>query len=439
MKATIAKKGTKATMTIRDAHLFDPVQGLDTVTDVVLEKGMIARIGKSAGGGKDGRVLKADGRLLLPGFVDPHVHLRAPGREDEEDIASGTRAAASGGYVAVCAMPNTDPVADNAAVLQSLIEQAEAEAVVRVAFMGAISHGLDGERLSDMWDLADAGAVAFTDDGSPVDSGGLLRAAFRAAELVGLPLSLHCEDRTLSDRGHMNEGGVSAELGLAGIPCVAETAAVARDLDIAVFESARVHVAHVSCAGSLGIIRAARDRGATITCEATPHHLLLSDEAVRGLDTGFKMNPPLRGEDDRRALVAALAGGTIDCIGTDHAPHAGQEKEVPFEEAPFGVIGLETAFAMLYTELVEDGDVPLETLVTAMSANPARAFGLPLPAIAEGEEANLCLVDTEQEFNIEPDRFRSKSRNTPFAGRRVKGQVRLTIAAGRVAFREENV
>lgn len=435
MTATIARRGARATLVIRSARLLDPAQGLDTITDVTIEKGRITHIGKASTPGKNIDSITAAGCLLLPGFVDPHVHLRTPGREDEEDIASGTRAAAAGGYVTICAMPNTEPVVDNAAVLQSLVEQAESDAAVRVAFMGAISAGLDGERLSDIWDLADAGAVAFTDDGRPLASGGLLRAAFRAAKLVDLPLSLHCEDLSLSGQGHMNEGAVSAELGLAGIPCASETAAIARDLQIAVYEGARVHVAHVSCAGSLDIIAAAREAGATVTCEATPHHLVLSDEAVRSLDSNFKMNPPLRSEADRRALVEALAAGRIDCIGSDHAPHASQEKETPFEEAPFGVIGLETAFTVLYTDLVEAGDLPLDVLVRAMSTNPAAALGLPVPAIAEGEEANLCLIDTDEEFHIDPESFKSRSRNTAFAGRAARGRVLMTIAAGRMAHR----
>lgn len=437
MKTTIAKKGIKATLAIKGARMFDPAAGIDSVADVTIERGRVAAIGKAAGLDEGVRVIDATGKLLLPGFVDTHVHLRTPGREDEEDISSGTGAAAAGGYVAICAMPNTDPVVDNAAVMQSLMEEAESEAAVHVAFLGSISRGLAGERLSDIWDMADAGAVAFTDDGRPVAAGGLLRAAFQAARLVGLPLSLHCEDLTLSADGQIHEGEVSAALGLKGIPACAETAALAKDLEIAVYEAARVHLAHVSCVGSLRLIEAAREAGAELTSEATPHHLLLGDEAARSLDSNFKMNPPLRGEDDRRALVRALAEGIIDCIGTDHAPHAAQEKEAPFEEAPFGVIGLETAFPALYTGLVESGEIPLETLVRAMSTNPAKAFGLAAPALAEGEEANLCLVDIDEEFEIDPASFKSKSRNSAFAGMNVRGRVLMTLAGGREAFRSD--
>jgi dihydroorotase len=433
MTATIAKRGTKATLIIRDARVFDPASGIDTRTDITIEKGQITRIAPAKGKAGDVQVIDGAGRLLLPGFVDLHAHLRTPGREDEEDMASGTHAAAAGGYVAICAMPNTDPVVDNASVIASLTELAEVEARVRVAFLGSVSRGLTGEHLSDMWDMAEAGAVAFTDDGRPVSDAGLLRAAFQAAQTVNLPLSLHCEDLDLAGAGVMNEGEISARLGLAGIPGPAESADVARSLEIALYEGARVHIAHVSCARSLTVIEAARNAGATVTCEATPHHLLLTDAEVRNLDSNFKMNPPLRSEEDRQALVEALAAGMIDCVATDHAPHAAQEKETPFEESPFGVIGLETAFPMLYTGLVQNNAVPLDVLVRAMSSNPAGVFGLPVPAIAQGEEANLCLVDTDTDYEIDPADFVSKSRNSAFAGRRARGRVLLTLAAGRVA------
>ncbi len=457
MIASMSKKGTKATVLIRGARVFDPARSLDREADVLVEKGQISAIspagrGKAPGGG----VIEAAGMLLLPGFIDPHTHLRTPGREDEEDIASGTAAAAAGGYVHICAMPNTDPVVDNAAVLASLIEVAADEALVRTSFFGAISRGQAGVHLSDIWDMAGAGAVGFSDDGRPVADAALLRSALEAASLYGLPLSLHCEDSALAGAGVMNEGEVSARLGLAGMPAVAETADIARALEVAAYTGGRVHIAHVSCGRSLELIEAARAAGSSaadsqpggaaggqagepamrITCEAAPHHLLLSDREVEGLDSSFKMNPPLRAGDDRRALVAALAAGVIDCIATDHAPHAAQEKETPFEQAPFGAIGLETAFPVLYSGLVQSGEVPLERLVLAMSTGPARAFSLPQPALAEGEEANLCLVDTKHEYDIDPARFRSKSRNSAFAGRRVRGRVLLTLAGGRVAHRD---
>lgn len=436
---TTIKKAAKASVTITNVRVLDPARGLDTVADVAIEKGVIRAIAPRGLEAMTGEVIEGEGKLLLPGFVDLHTHLRTPGREDEEDIASGTAAAAAGGYVTICAMPNTYPVVDNAAVLGSLLETAEKDALVRVAFLGAISTGQKGEHLSDMWDLSEAGAVAFSDDGRPVASGGLLRSALQAAKLVDLPLSLHAEDQTLAAGGSIHEGELSARLGLTGIPATAETAAIARDLEIAAWEQGRVHIAHVSCGRSLELIAAARQAGLAVTCEVTPHHLLLDDSDVATLDANFKMNPPLRSAADRAALVEGLKRGVIDCIATDHAPHAPHEKEVPFEEAAFGVVGLETAFAVLYTGLVETGEVPLAALVEAMTARPARIFNLPEPAIAEGEEANLCLVDAEAEYEIDPQQFRSKSRNTPFAGRKVKGKVLMTIAAGRVAYKSKDL
>lgn len=478
MATTIVKRGSKISLKIQGARVFDPALGLDVVADVHIEKGQIAAIypcGKtkeSHAGEKSGKapgrtaksaasekaapgsadVIEAHGSLLLPGFVDPHAHLRTPGREDEEDISSGTRAAAAGGYVTICAMPNTDPVVDNAAVLASLMEAAENDALVRVAFLGAVTRKQEGLHLADLWDMAEVGAVAFSDDGRPVYSAGILRAAFQAARFTGLPLSLHCEDTTLAGAGVMNEGEVSARLGLTGIPCAAESSMVARDLEIAMYEGARVHFAHISCRRTLEQIKAARmaaaakkaesgpgPAGFNVTCEVSPHHLTLTDDQVESLDTNFKMNPPLRGESDRLALIKGLAAGDIDCIGTDHAPHAAQEKETSFEEASFGVIGLETAFPILYTELVETGLVSLEKLVLAMSHNPAKVFGLPAPSLAAGSEANLTLVDTSQNYDIDPGRFNSKSRNTAFAGRRVKGRVLLTLAGGKAAYKEKGL
>ncbi len=437
MTAAIAKRGAKATLIIKDVRVLDPASGVDACTDVTIEKGQIASIAPAKGKADDAHVINGAGKLLLPGLVDLHTHLRSPGREDEEDMASGAAAAAAGGYVIICAMPNTDPVADNAAVVYSQAEVAESDAAIRVAFLGSISRGEKGEHLSDMWDMAEAGVVAFSDDGHPVADAGLLRSAFQAAGRVNLPLSLHCEDLDLAGAGVMNEGRVSAQLGLAGIPCAAETADVARNLEMALYEGARVHIAHISCARSLAAIETAREAGAAVTCEVTPHHLVLNDEEVLGLDSNFKMNPPLRDEENRRQLVEALAAGRVDCIATDHAPHAWQEKETPFEEAAFGVTGLETAFPVLLTELVQPGEVSLEALVMAMSTNPAKAFNLPVPAIVEGGEANLCLVDVEEEYEIEPGNFFSKSRNNAFSGRRVRGRVLLTIAAGRLAFKRD--
>jgi len=389
---------------------------------VTVEEGTI--VGIDPGG--DGR------RVLAPAFVDPHVHLRTPGREDEETIASGTAAAAAGGYCAILAMPNTEPVVDSAPVLRGLLEAARREAVVPVGFTAAISTSLAGEELTELGELADNGAVAFTDDGRPVVSAGLLRRALQYGAVTGRPLALHCEEPTLSRDGHLHEGAVSAELGVAGYPSVAESTMVERDLALAAHEGRPVHLMHLSARESVEALRRARGTGAAATGEVTPHHLVLTEDAVRSLDPNLKMNPPLRAAADRAALVEALRDGTISCVATDHAPHAREEKEVPFEAAPFGVTGLETAFAALNTYLVEPGLVPLETLLERMSAGPARAFGLPEPRLEVGARANLVLLDLEAEWTVTEAGFRSRSANSWLLGARLRGLVVQTVADGRV-------
>ena len=389
---------------------------------VTVAEGVIARIEPAA----------ATRRVLAPAFVDPHVHLRSPGREDEETIASGTAAAAAGGYCAILAMPNTDPVVDSAAVLGSLVEAARREALVPTGFMAAISKRLECEELTEMGELADAGAAGFTDDGRPVTSAGLMRRALQYSAITGRKLALHCEEPTLSRDGQVHEGPMSAELGFAPYPAVAESAMVERDLSLAGYEFRPLHLMHLSAKESVDALRGAHARGVDATAEVTPHHLVLTDEAVRSLDPNVKMNPPLRASDDRKALVEALRDGTIACIATDHAPHSREEKEAPFEEAPFGVTGLETAFAALYTHLVEPGMLPLETLLQRMSAGPARALGLPEPRIEVGARANLVLLDLEAEWTVEERRFRSRSANSWLLGERLRGVVVKTLADGRV-------
>jgi dihydroorotase len=389
---------------------------------VTVVDGVIARIEPAA----------ATPRVLAPAFVDPHVHLRSPGREDEETIASGTAAAAAGGYCAILAMPNTDPVVDSAAVLGSLVEAARREALVPTGFMAAISKRLDGEELAEMAELADAGAAAFTDDGRPVTSAGLMRRALQYSAITGRKLALHCEEPTLSRDGQVHEGSVCAELGFAPYPSVAESAMVERDLSLAGYEHRPLHLMHLSAKESVNALRAAHARGVEASAEVTPHHLVLTDEAVRSLDPNVKMNPPLRADEDRRALIEALRDGTIACVATDHAPHSREEKEAPFEEAPFGVIGLETAFAALYTHLVEPGLLPLETLLERISVRPARSLGLPEPRIGVGARANLVLLDLETEWTVDERDFRSRSANSWLLGERLRGTVVKTVADGRV-------
>jgi len=370
--------------------------------------------------------------LLSPAFVDPHVHLRTPGREDEETVASGTAAAAAGGYCAILAMPNTDPVVDSACVLRSLQETARRDAVVPVGFMASISKGLAGAELTEMGELGDAGAVAFTDDGRPIVSAALLRRALQYAGAGGRPLALHCEEPTLSQAGHMHDGRLSAELGIGGWPSIAESVMVERDLALAAYERQPLHLMHLSARESVGALERAQAAGVAATAEVTPHHLVLTDEAVRALDPNTKMNPPLGTAGDREALVAALRNGTITCVATDHAPHSREEKDVPFEAAPFGVTGLETAFAVLHTHLVEPGLLRLETLLERMSAGPAQAFGLPEPRLEVGARANLVLLDLEAEWTVTEEGFRSRSANSWLLGQRLRGRVLKTVADGRI-------
>jgi dihydroorotase len=418
---------------VRGARVIDPAEGVDAVLDVRVDRGTIAQLGTSLDTNEH-RVVDGEGLVLAPAFVDPHVHLRTPGREDEETIATGTAAAAAGGYCAILAMPNTEPVVDSASVLGALAESAEREAAIPVGFLAAITKAEEGAELTEMGELADAGAVGFTDDGQPVVAPGLMRRALQYSSVTGRRIAVHCEEPTLSKAGQMHEGAVSAELGFAGYPSVAESLMVERDLSLAAYERQPVHLMHLSARESVEALSRAQVAGLAATGEVTPHHLCLTDEAVRSLDSNVKMNPPLRAEEDRQALVAGLRDGTIAAVATDHAPHARHEKEVPFEAAPFGVTGLETAFAALYTHLVEPGLLKLETLLERMSAGPARAYGLDAPRIAVGAPANLTLLDLQASRRVEERDFRSRSANSWLLGRTVRGQVRLTIATGRVAF-----
>ena len=426
-----------ADVLVRDARVLDPGTGLDGAFDVLVRGGEIAEIGPAGSLTQPAgvEVIAGAGRTLFPAFVDPHVHLRTPGQEHKEDLDTGTRAAAAGGYCAVVGMPNTDPVVDSASVLRSLRDAASHHARIPVGFLAAITTGLDGRALTEMVALRETGALGFTDDGRPVVSAGMLLRALRYQKLAGGVLALHEEDPSLSASGAMHEGAVSALLGVAGIPSASESTMVARDAELAGFEGGRVHLQHLSARLSVEAVAAAKARGWQVTAEASPHHLCLTDEAVRTLDTSMKMNPPLRTQDDRQALIDGLRDGTIDCVATDHAPHARDEKEVPFEQAPMGTTGLETAFAALYTELVLPGVLDLRTLVTRMTVG-GRTLDLPVPRIEAGAPANLCLVDLDAEWVVGEDGYESKSANCCFAGRTLRGRVLLTVAGGAVAYRE---
>ena len=428
-----AKDAPKDDVVIRGARVVDPALALDAVLDVRLDAGVIAQLGTDVPANSH-RVVDGEGLVLAPAFVDPHVHLRTPGREDEETIASGTAAAAAGGYCAILAMPNTDPVVDSAAVLGALVERARAEAEIPVGFLAAITKGQRGGELAELGELADCGAAGFSDDGKPVEAARVMRRALQYGAVAGRPLAVHCEEPTLSRDGQVHEGEVSAALGFTGYPSVAESLMVERDLALAAYEDRPIHLLHLSARESVEALERAQASGVRATGEVTPHHLCLTDDAVRSLDPNFKMNPPLRGDRDRTALIDALRRGAIAAVATDHAPHARHEKEVPFEAAPFGVTGLETAFAALNTHLVRPGLLRLETLLERMSAGPARVFGIEPPRVAVGAPANLVLLDAEEEWRVEERSFRSRSANSWLIGRDLIGRVRMTIANGRVAF-----
>jgi dihydroorotase len=425
-------------LVLRSAQVLDPRTGIDGIHDVVIRGGEVAELA-APGGAEAGEaeVVEAEGLSVFPAFFDPHVHLRTPGREDEEDIETGSRAAAAGGFCGILAMANTEPPVDTAADVAALRERAREEAAIPVGFFACATRGMEGVELAEMLELAEAGAVGFSDDGLPIRSARVMRRALQYQHLARLPIALHEEDPELSAGGSIHEGAVSAVLGIAGIPSISESSMIARDAQLAAFEDARIHVQHLSARESVAAVEVAKAAGVSISCEVTPHHLTLTDEELRSLDARFKMNPPLRGEDDRRALIEALRSGTIDCIATDHAPHSSDEKEVPVEEAAFGVTGLETAFPVLFTELVEPGVLELGLLIERLSGGAA-PLGFDTPRIEPGREANLVLIDTRVEWEAGSDGWESRSDNSCFAGRKLRGRVLMTVAAGRVAYRQRS-
>ena len=430
--------GKAADLVLRNVRVVDPGEGLDELCSVVITKGRIIAL-ETAGDvsvPKGARVIDGDGLVALPGFVDLHAHFRVPGREDEEDLASASAAAAAGGYVAVFGMANTDPVVDNASVLRSLVDRASVEARIPCGFFAAVSRGLKGERLTEMAELAAAGAVGFSDDGRSLRSSLLVRRALQYVKVTDRFVAIHAEDHSLVVGGVMHEGAVSARLGLGGMPSVAESLDVARALELAAYEQSRVHVCHVSARESLGHIERAKAAGVAATAEVTPHHLTLTDDEVSSLDPAVKMNPPLRPERDRLAMVAALRDGLIDCVATDHAPHAAHEKDVPFEAAAFGTLGLETAFAAIHGACVLTGELPLSVLAERMSQSPARIAGIDEPRITAGAVANLCLTDPARLWTVDPAALHSRSTNSAWAGRELTGKVVLTVAAGRLVWED---
>jgi dihydroorotase len=424
---------------LRGGRVIDPARGMDAEADVLLQGGAVAKVGPGIAGGvgADVRVVDVRGSWVVPGLIDLHTHLREPGQEYKEDIETGTRSAAAGGYTAVCPMPNTTPPNDNRSVSELMVRRAAEVGLVRVYPVGAISKGLKGESLAEMGELKDAGCVAVSDDGHPVMNAELMRRAMEYARTFGLTIVQHCEDLTLSAGGAMNEGAASTRAGIRAQPAAAESSMVARDIELCALTGARYHVAHISSAESVRLVREAKRRGLPVTCEVTPHHLTLTDEACAGYDTNTKCNPPLRGASDVEALRAALVEGVIDAVATDHAPHSPVEKDVEFEQASFGMIGLETAIPLVL-DLVRTAGLSPSDLVRRMSAAPAAVFGLRGGTLAEGSLADVTVIDPEVAWTCTPEGLRSRSRNTPFAGRPMKGRATLTIVGGRIVYSGES-
>jgi dihydroorotase len=419
---------------IKGGRIIDPSQQLDRVADLLIEDGRVKSFEEpgnaSSQPASDTEVFDASGLIVAPGFIDLHVHLREPGEEYKETIASGAAAAAAGGFTSICAMPNTKPVNDNASVTRFIIDKAREAGLARVYPVGAITRGSKGEELAEMAEMKQAGAVAVSDDGRPVMNGQVMRHAMEYARDHGLVVVDHCQDLHLAAGGVMHEGRYSTLLGLRGMSSAAEESHVARDIMLAELTGARVHIAHISTAGSVELVRRAKEKGLAVTCEVTPHHLALTDAAVVGFDTNTKMSPPLRSEEDRAALIEGARDGTIDAIATDHAPHHSDEKMLEYDRAPSGVVGLETALGVVITVLHPSAGVPLSRIVEMLTIGPARAFSLPGGTLEVGSPADVAIFDLDREWTVDPQRFKSKSRNTPFAGWKVRGQVSETFIAG---------
>jgi len=420
---------------LKGGRVVDPSQGIDARVDVRVENGLVAATGARLST-RGAEVADVTGLVVCPGFIDLHAHLREPGHEEKETIATGTRAAAAGGFTAVCAMPNTDPVNDNAGATRAILDRARSEGLVRVHPIGATTKGSKGLELAEYGDLRGAGCVAVSDDGRPVTSASVMRRALEYALAFDLPVIDHCEDQSLSLGASVNEGFVSTLLGLRGVPGVAEAIVVERDVLLAEATRGRVHIAHVSTAASVDAVRRGKARGVRVSAECTPHHLLLTDQAVKdsGYDTATKVNPPLRSEEDRRAVLAGLLDGTVDCIATDHAPHDVDAKRVEFDAAAFGIVGLETAVALCHDRLVVAGLLDLTQLVSLFSTNPARVLGLPGGSLAPGLPADITVLDPGRRLEVDPARFQSKGRNTPFAGWALKGWPVTTIVGGKIVW-----
>ncbi len=424
-----------APVLFRGGRVIDPSRGTDGVADLLIAEGRIAGVGHNIQPAPGTEIHDVAGMVLAPGLIDLHVHLREPGQEDLETVATGAMAAAAGGFTAICAMPNTDPVTDNQATVGFIVRQSMRAAKARVYPIGAVTLGQRGEKLAEFGEMVGAGAVAVSDDGKPVSSSHMMRTALEYARTFNIPVADHCEDMSLAEGGSMHEGIISTRLGLKGIPSAAEEIMVARDIILAELTGGHVHLCHMSTRGSVDLIRRAKDKGLRVTAEATPHHFSLTHEACEGYHTNAKMNPPLREDADREAIRQALKDGTIDVIASDHAPHGYDAKEREFDQAPNGILGLETALGLAITELVVSGVLTLPQLMLSMSTVPARIFGLPGGSLSVGAPGDVVVFDPAAVWTVEPSRFYSKSRNTPFGGRQLTGRVEWTLVGGRVVYR----
>jgi len=419
---------------IKGGRVIDPSQKLDATLDVLVENGLVKEIGTGLTASAGTETIDAAGKYVVPGLIDMHVHLRDPGLEYKEDIISGTRAAAAGGFTSVCCMPNTKPTIDNKAVASYIINKAKTEGFANVFPVGSITYGLNGDRMSEMGELKEAGCVAVSDDGKPVNNPELMRRALEYARGMGILVITHAEELSLVGEGVMNEGFTSTEIGLKGIPRIAEDIATARDVMLAEYTASPIHIAHVSTEGSVRVIREAKARGVRVTCETAPHYFTLTDDAVRGYNTNAKMNPPLREVADVAAIKAGLKDGTIDAIATDHAPHHIDEKDVEFDAAMNGIVGLETSLP-LSLRLVDEGVLTLEQLIEKMTCNPSNILGLNRGGLKAGSVADITVIDPSAEWTVDADKLASKSKNSPFLGWKLKGAAASTILGGRVVYR----
>ena len=423
---------------IKGGQIIDPASNLDEVSDLLIEDGKVSRIERGIKVPVE-RILDASGLIVAPGFIDIHVHLREPGREDEETLESGSQTAATGGFTAICCMPNTDPINDCPAVTSYIIKEAESRAITRVFPIGAISVGSAGERLAEIGEMVTAGAVGISDDGQPVMNGQLMRRAMEYSLPFKIPVIEHCEDLHLSARGSMNEGYYSTVLGLKGINRTAEDTMAGRDIMLAELTGAHIHIAHLSTRGTLQLVREAKRRGIHVTCEVTPHHFTLTDAACCEYDTNTKMNPPLRTDDDIQALIEGLSDGTVDCIATDHAPHNSNEKMLEFDRAPFGITGLETALGLALSRLYHSGKISIRKLVELFTINPTRIINKPLGTLRVGAAADVTLFSANADWVYDVGQTKSKSRNCPFHGMKLTGQVAGTVVAGRVVYQNQDL